>query len=461
MSVMLLRGLGRSVFVCVAIASLTAAPAHAEGPAFLLAATITVNSTADNTTGSDGKCTLREAVANVNAAADTTGGDCAAGTGAGDTIVFDLTLPATITLTASTELAISREVTISGPTTGALAVDGNQATRVFEIMARTAHIANLAIQNGEDNDGGGMYVAAGGTATLTNCMLNRNWANRGGSLYVGGGGAATLTDCTLSGNQDGVFGEGVYVAAGGTATLTNCTLSGNQAYEGGGGEGGGIYVAGGGTAMLTNCTLSDNYDVGGGGLANYGTATLTNCTLSGNIAGDGGGLANHGTATLTNTIVANSRGGGNCSGKITSRSHNLDSDGTCKLSSPGDLSDTDPEIGPLQGNGGPTFTLALLPDSPAVDAGGPNCPPTDQRGVSRPQGAACDIGAYEFAAVTCAGDCNQNSAVTVDEIISMVTIALGDAEPSACPGDGGAQVGHVTVARIIQATHNALNGCER
>ena len=99
-----------------------------------IAATITVNSTADNTTAGDGQCTLREAIANVNAAGDTTGGDCAAGTGSGDTIVFNLTLPATITLTTNTELAITRDVTIRGPTTGALAIDGNsQATRAFAI----------------------------------------------------------------------------------------------------------------------------------------------------------------------------------------------------------------------------------------------------------------------------------------------------------------------------------------
>lgn len=82
---------------------------------------------------------------------------------------------------------------------------------------------------------------------------------------------------------------------------------------------------------------------------------------------------------------------------MTSLGHNLDSGSTCGFASPGDLSNTDPKLGPLQNNGGFTATHALLPGSPAIDAGSPDCPPLaiDQRGVARPQGPACDIGAYE------------------------------------------------------------------
>ena len=77
--------------------------------------------------------------------------------------------------------------------------------------------------------------------------------------------------------------------------------------------------------------------------------------------------------------------------------HNLDSENSCQFNGTGDLINTNPRLGPLQDNGGPTFTHALLQDSPAVDAGDNNgAPATDQRGVSRPQGSTVDIGAYEL-----------------------------------------------------------------
>jgi hypothetical protein len=82
-------------------------------------------------------------------------------------------------------------------------------------------------------------------------------------------------------------------------------------------------------------------------------------------------------------------------GTIVSNGHNLDGDGTCGLGEPTDLPGTDPLLGPLADNGGPSETHALLPGSPAIDAGPPTCEATDQRGVPRPQEAACDIGAYE------------------------------------------------------------------
>ena len=105
-----------------------------------------------------------------------------------------------------------------------------------------------------------------------------------------------------------------------------------------------------------------------------------------------------GSLTLVNTIISGntSSSGNNCSGAITSQGHNLASDGTCVLVATGDLSGMDPLLGPLQNNGGSTQTHALLSGSPAIDAGDNKvCPAADQRGVARPQGATCDIGAYE------------------------------------------------------------------
>jgi CSLREA domain-containing protein len=402
-----------------------------------IAATLMVNSPADNTTAADGACTLREAIANVNVAADTTGGDCAPGTGRGDTIEFDLPLPATITLTTFGGLTISADVTIRGPTTGALAVFENSAARpVFDITTGNVRIANLTIQNGTS----GMSVA------------------RGASL--------TLTDCTLSGNSVGVDN-------GGTATLTNCTVSDNFGASGTG-------ITNYGTANLTNCTLSGNHALyGAGGIESLGTVTLTNCTLSGNSGEHGiGGIAIFsGTATLTNTIVANSDGG-NC--MITSEStlmsdgHNLSDDNTC-FASP-DVVHTDPRLAPLANYGGPTATMALctavgIPDpsckgpSPAIDAGddgvigSPLNLSTDQRGLPRKLGVHVDIGAVESSATSCVGDCGYDGNVTVNELVLMVNIAIGNALVTACePGDKNGDA-NITVDELVTAVNNSLNGC--
>ena len=106
--------------------------------------------------------------------------------------------------------------------------------------------------------------------------------------------------------------------------------------------------------------------------------------------------------TVANSVVALSDSDGNCfnsAGSIISLGHNLDSGNTCGFASSGDLTDTDPWLGMLQANGGPTLTHALQPGSPAIDHADPmQCTPADQRGVSRPQGSGCDMGAYEAAA---------------------------------------------------------------
>jgi hypothetical protein len=145
----------------------------------------------------------------------------------------------------------------------------------------------------------------------------------------------------------------------------------------------------------------------GGGLANFGTLTLTHSTISGNAARDGGGLYHHqGQLTLTSSIVASNLRGGDCSrdqGSITSDGYNVDSDRSCHLTAATDRPGTDPRLGLLQDNGGPTFTHALLPGSPAIDVipwGTNGCGTTlvsDQRWQARPQalGGSCDIGAYE------------------------------------------------------------------
>jgi hypothetical protein len=232
----------------------------------------------------------------------------------------------------------------------------------------------------------------------------------GGSGYGGvvNEGTLTLTNCTVSNNTSvGYYAGGAGVGNGGTLTMTNCTVSGNSAQGVYGASGGG--VGNGGTATLTNCTISGNYvgaqSASGGGLENTGTVTLTNCTVSGNI---GGGLSNSGTVTLANTIVAGN--GGDVSGAVTSQGHNLigATDGSSGWVS-SDLTGTsarplNPMLDPLGSYGGPTQSMALLPGSPAIDAGNNTLIPpgvtTDQRGRPRIINRHVDIGAVESSGFT-------------------------------------------------------------
>jgi len=213
-----------------------------------------------------------------------------------------------------------------------------------------------------------------------------------------------------------------------------------------------------------------------------GTATVSNSTISGNGGyGIGIGICSSppyvfctdSTLTVTNSIVADSTGRGDCviySGTVTDGGHNLidDAANSCGLTNgvKGNIVGVDPMLDPagLKDNGGPTQTIALLPNSPAIEAGdNASCPATDQRGYARPGSGhtQCSIGAYEadaFSPEPCVGDCDGTGGVTVDEIITLVNIALGNTQPSACP-HGVPSGAEVDIALILQGVNNALNGC--
>ncbi len=370
------------------------------------AATITVNTTADEL-NSDGDCSLREAIqaANTDAAVDV----CTAGSGA-DTI----DLPAgtyTLGIAAQGEdanttgdLDITADLTVNGAGAATTIVDGNALDRVFDIPPRgaiggaTVTISGLIIQNGSLASSAGGGIRNTGTLTLNSSTVSGNTAGFGGGIYNRGDGTLELNTSTVSANTATTNGGGIYNEDRGTLTLNGSTVSGNTA---GSGRGGGIFNDNRGTLTLNGSTVSGNTATSGGAGIYDGfgsTLTLISSTVSANTAGDvGGGILNNGVANLKNTIVANNSTD-DCAGSITSAGHNLDSDGTCSLTGAGDISTTGPLLGPLADNGGPTQTHALLISSRAIDAGSGDCPPpaTDQRGVARPQGAACDIGAYEL-----------------------------------------------------------------
>jgi hypothetical protein len=222
-----------------------------------------------------------------------------------------------------------------------------------------------------------------------------------------------------AGNGGGIGNRGDPVAnIFGTLRLTNVTVSNNQSELGGG-----IANGNGATMIATNVTVSGNravnqpggvppQNVTAGGIVNLGTATLTHVTLANNASAVGGGIVTVGPplgsgaagTTLRGTILANNSGG-NCllppvppfARAPISAGDNISSDTSCNLGGSNDRNGTDPLLAPLGDNGGFTPTHALLAGSPAIDAVQGGCPPpsTDQRGISRPQGARCDIGAFE------------------------------------------------------------------
>ncbi|MEW5986604.1 MAG: choice-of-anchor Q domain-containing protein [Chloroflexota bacterium] len=238
--------------------------------------------------------------------------------------------------------------------------------------------------------GGAIYQQGGGSATvvITDSTLDGNWATHGGAIYTYYLGDVNLYDSSLT-NNTATFGGAVYDYYFATVTATNVTLSANTALVGGG-----IYVQENASLQLFNATVSGNKAEMGGGLYNQTSVT-----------------------TMRNTLLAGNTGSSpDCYGSVTSDGYNLlgNNSGCDFTPAAGDQIGTpdnpiDPLLGPLQDNGGPTLTHALLPGSPAVDAGDPagctddqgNLLTTDQRGFERPQdgdgngSVICDVGAFE------------------------------------------------------------------
>jgi hypothetical protein len=220
-----------------------------------------------------------------------------------------------------------------------------------------------------------------------------------------------------------------------------------------------------------NVTFTDNVartthggSVEAGGLSfgsNNPTITLTNATLSGNtVAGGTGGDAEGGDAALggSNTNVENTivsagtanPGFENCVGAPTSLGGNLDSLDQCNFHTKGDQVNTDPLLGALLDNGGPVATMALDPGSPAIDAGlNSGCPATDARGVLRPAGMTCDIGAFEVPTPTA-------TTLTATSITSGAAVLHGSASnPDILPASAHFQYG-LTTAYGLQTPANVV-----
>ena len=261
-------------------------------------------------------------------------------------------------------------------------------------------------------NGGAIFIANAHQATLTNLTVSINKAARAGGGLLATGGPVSITDSTFYSNEargtGSMSGGGAINVRGSTSLwLANSTINSNSTAS----EGGGVRV-GSVVAVIYNSTFVSNSAAGtsGGGGIFEDTADLTliNNTMSGNMASSahGGGLyLNGGTVSLRNMIVANS-GGSDCRNLgatwVANVSNLIESNDVLQPCAAPAFS-SDPNLGPLADNGGPTKTMRLPWGSPAIDHGdNSSCANAgtvdnkDQRGVPRPQGTHCDIGAYEY-----------------------------------------------------------------
>lgn len=381
-------------------------------------------------------CTLREAINASNAAGSS---DVSFVSGLNGTIQLSSALP-----------EVSGNLSLHGPGASLLNVRRNSGGdyRIFTIRNGTssgpsAVLSGLTISNGQapsltaPYDSGGGLLNDRGTLYLDSCVVTGNQSALTDSSLGGGifnyEGTLGLQRCTVVGNN-ARYGGGIasQLSAGLRRYLDvrGSTISDNSAQ---GGNGGGFFSQATNSAsfaevVLSNCTFSGNSAttagfVGGAGGAIFNNAStggqarlsLEDCTVSNNTAVNTAGIYNlNFSATarvgLRNTILKSGAGGNllNSSGQIESLGHNLCDDfagdasnpGTGPsgyLNGPGDVRNTDPQLGPLQDNGGPTLTHALLPGSPAINSGqNGGYDHADQRGFMRR--GVNDIGAFEFDA---------------------------------------------------------------
>jgi CSLREA domain-containing protein len=427
----LLRGsaLARQIIAPVPFALLglsALAPSSARAAAFIVDTTADVVDVAPG----DGvcasamvTCSLRAAIQEANALAGADEVTLPAG-------AYVLTIAGNDDACAVGDLDVTGPLTISGAGADVTTIDANAASRIFEIRTSSGPplsfgVSGVTLRNGKhvsaDGCDGFVSLPSGtavcanpGSVTFTDAVVEGN----DGPYAVMVLGSMTVTTSVLRNNT----GSAVYVILG-SLTALDTTVNGNGAN--------GFDVGDVSTGVIRNTTISGNGATGisqanlcePGFGCDPGDVTLNNVTITGNAVGidnvvlsaAGGALGYAGT-TLSNTIVAGN--GSQCDGELISQGYNLVEDLVgCAITgdSTGNVVGFPAYLGPLEDNGGPTQTHALLAPSfainsanPAAPGGGGNtCEAADQRGVVRPLGARCDIGAVESACgngVTDAGE---------------------------------------------------------
>ena len=422
------RGRGRGGGVLAVVILVVAASGGWAAGTARAATTITVTTTADET-AVDGNCSLEEAIeaANTHSAVDA----CPAGTG-NDSIVLAAGAVYTLDTVADTMFGPNGLPDVTGTMT--IVGNGSTITRGGSSAFRMAD------------------VAAGGSLTLTEVNVSGfDSPASSGSPGLGGAilnlGSLVLDRSTVSGNRAEGPGGGVDARGGaiwdaGALSVTNSTISGNTAVGSGGSVGGGVIVRPGAAATITSSTFAVNSGNNGADIESESSAL-----------------------TITDTIMAS---GCLMEAPLVDGGHNLDVGTSCGFDAATDLRNTNPQLGALTGNGGPTPTQALAPGSPAVDAGGTSCPPADggvdQRGL--PRFSPCDIGAYEVQdqtpVLTAASGLAFSEAASMTATVATLSdgdAPSGDGDFTATIdwGDGSATTGTITPVSG-QPTHFTVGG---
>jgi len=383
-------------------------------------------------------------------------------------------------LTLADDLLVGNVVDATVGGNSGLAEGGAIATLPgAQLTLRETIVSDNRAEGGGGGDGWGGGIAAYGSLAIEGGSLKANTAQggsaAGGALFLRQGPGATLSDVSVIGNAAepapgagaNAEGGGIDIDGGTASSLDAVTIAGNVASGDHASslasedEGGGIHVAAPTTMVnstVTGNTVSANVQEKGlslgGGIAATAPTTIVNSTVSGNGSrGSGSALDSAGgdlwtgvTVQVVNSIFAEgsvAAGAQNCAvespGAIVSGGHNIDSLDQCDFHATGDQVDTSPALRPLAENGGPVETMALQPGSPAIDAAGSTgCPATDARGVLRPAGAACDIGAFEVATPSAVTEAT--SAVGT----SSSTLAGVATNPDLTPGTVSFQFGTTT-----------------
>jgi Tol biopolymer transport system component len=381
--------------------------------------------------------------------------------------------PATNITTLSGDIGVtgdhgdnSYHVVVGSNTTNIAVLDG------FTVTAGHANLNQL--------DKGGGMLNYRGSPTVTNVTFSDNSAGLGGGMYNGGdigssnGSHPVLTNVSFQDNS-ALEGGGMENQYSSSPSLTNVIFSNNSAIR----SGGGVINFGNSNPTLTNVTFSSNTASIGGGMMNWdhsnpiltnvtfhansatdmgggmdneaSNPSLKNVTMSGNQASQGGGMNNGypSIVSITNSILYGNSGGEiyGISG-VANVTYSIVQGG---YTGTGNL-DVNPLLGPVQDNGGFTQTMALLPGSPAIDAGdNVNCPVADQRGLSRPQGSGCDIGAFEL----------YNGAMSAGETVRVSTDAIGmqadtSSSDPALSADGQFVVFGSSATNLVAGDTNAM-----
>lgn len=262
---------------------------------------------------------------------------------------------------------------------------------------RVLKVVDTEFKDNSAAQGAGIYNNSGGVTLLRTQFLNNDAGSGGGGAFYNGG-SVQATETIITGNT---AAGGAGISNSGILVMDYSLIANNVGQSAGGGG-----IAGGAYVELTNTTISNNSASFGGGIAGVqGPLKLNNVTVSGNHAADSGGGISSASAlmALHNTIVAGNTAlnGPDCAGTLGSAGYNvLGSTKGCTLNATtGDIQNVFADLGALQDNGGPTHTMRARSANPAINHGDPSsCPATDQRGVARPEGTGCDIGAFELEA---------------------------------------------------------------